>query len=292
MEGNEHYRIVGILPDHEERVADYCFSEIEPFIRQQVISALDIEELLWFSTYKVHSRKADAFMKGRCFIAGDAAHIHTPAGGQGMNTGIQDAYNLAWKLACTIRGEVNANVLETYDSERTANAKHLLQTTDRMFDIMAGVNRFWNVLRLAFLPLFFRLVANSKKVKKKIFPLISQTGIAYPESYLTIKSSLGKVKAGDRMHYFVFPDGRQIFSFLSEPLFKLLYFGTLKVVNPLSESVKFKMSFLVFDEAPPEIFGNTSEFYILIRPDNHISYIGKDPGKCREIMERISFPDK
>ena len=103
MEGEGHYRIIGVLPDHENNT-EHQFSDIAPAIKQQIISPVDFEELRWFSSYKVHSRKANSFMKGRCFIAGDAAHIHTPAGGQGMNTGIQDAYNLAWKIAYTLRG--------------------------------------------------------------------------------------------------------------------------------------------------------------------------------------------
>ena len=74
-----------------------------------------------------------------------------------MNTGIQDAYNLAWKIAYTLRGEVNNGVLNTYDSERTGNARHLLKTTDRMFDLFSGVNSFWNFLRLTFFPCAVRL---------------------------------------------------------------------------------------------------------------------------------------
>jgi 2-polyprenyl-6-methoxyphenol hydroxylase-like FAD-dependent oxidoreductase len=289
MEGPGHYRIVGVLPDRQNANADYEFSDIEPAIIRQIVSPIIFENLQWFSTYKVHSRKANQFAKGRCFIAGDAAHIHTPAGGQGMNTGIQDAYNLAWKIAYTIRGEVNAGVLETYNTERTENAKHLLQTTDRMFDIMSGVNRFWNFLRLSFFPLLLSVISKSKFAKRKIFPLISQTGIAYPNSYLTVKSSIGKVKAGDRMHYFVFPDGKQIFSYLTEPIFKLLYFGNNDLNNPLTDSVKIKIKYLSFREIPVSLFGNATGFFILLRPDNHISYIGKDVDKCRELVEKISI---
>jgi 2-polyprenyl-6-methoxyphenol hydroxylase-like FAD-dependent oxidoreductase len=287
MEGRGHYRIVGVLPDHNDAAAEYKFSDIEPFIKQQIISPVDLEELRWFSTYKVHSRKANSFMKGRCFIAGDAAHIHTPAGGQGMNTGIQDAYNVAWKIACAIRGEVNPEVLKTYNTERTANAKRLLQTTDRMFDVMAGVNRFWNFLRLGFFPLFLTQLSKSNFARRQIFPLISQTGIAYPDSYLTLKSSIGKVKAGDRMHYFLFSDGKSIFSYLAEPVFKLLYFGNNGENNPLP-GIRIKMAFLSFDEIPVSLFSNATGFYILLRPDNHISYIGKDLGKCRELINKIS----
>ena len=288
MEGQGHYRIVGVLPEHEDNSADYTFAEIEPAIKKQIVSPVEFEELRWFSTYKVHTRKAAAFRKGRCFIAGDAGHIHTPAGGQGMNTGIQDAYNLAWKIAYRLRGEVNDEVLDSYDSERTANAKRLLQTTDRIFDIMSGVNRFWNFIRTSFFPLLIRLMSKSNLVRRRIFPLLSQTGIAYPKSYLTEKSSIGKVKAGDRMHYFLFSNGRSIFNYLAGPVFKLLYFGNEEIIDPIPHSIKIKMSILSFKEIPFSLFGSVTGFYILLRPDNHISYIGQDLDKCRQLINKIS----
>lgn len=291
MEGKGHYRLVGVLPDYKNNDSEYQFSDIEAGIKEQIITPVDFEELRWFSTYKVHSRKANYFMKGRCFITGDAAHIHTPAGGQGMNTGIQDAYNLAWKMAYTIKNEVNEEVLKTYDTERSQNARNLLQTTDRIFDIMSGVNRFWNTIRLTFFPSFLSMLTKSNFLKRRIFPLISQTRIAYPDSFLTVQSSIAKVKAGDRMHYFVFSNGRNIFSYLSNPEFKLLYFGKNTIENPL-ENVKIKMGFLCFNEIPSSIFGNASEFYILLRPDNHISYIGKDIGKCQKLIDNITLVKK
>ena len=288
MEGSGHYRIVGVLPDHEKNT-EYQFSDIAPGLKQQIITPVDFEELRWFSSYKVHSRKADSFKKGRCFIAGDAAHIHTPAGGQGMNTGIQDAYNLAWKIAYTLRGEVNAEVLESYNTERVANAKHLLQTTDRIFDIISGVNRFWNFLRLAFLPLLFKLMQKRNLVQRRIFPLVSQIGIAYPESYLTLESSIGKVKAGDRMHYFVFSNGKSIFSYLTDPAFKLLYFGSDEINQSYFSNSKIRITFHSFNEIPSKLFGDDTDFYILLRPDNHISYIGKDRSECKEFLDKISL---
>ncbi|HET6996816.1 MAG TPA: FAD-dependent monooxygenase [Chitinophagaceae bacterium] len=288
MEGVGHYRLVGILPDVKDMEQQFQFSDIEPGIKENIVSPVEFEKLSWFSTYKVHSRKAGAFMKGRCFIAGDAAHIHTPAGGQGMNTGIQDAYNLAWKLACVLRKEIKPEILNTYDTERSANAKRLLQTTDRMFDIMSGVNRFWNFMRLHFFSRLLKWITTSEFVRKRIFPLISQTGIAYPDSYLSIKSSIGKLKAGDRMHYFVFSDGKDIFSYLASPLFKLLYFGD----DAGTDEPDFGNIILTrhsFHEIPEVLFGKETNFYILLRPDNHISYIGKDIGQCRELLNRISF---
>lgn len=289
MEGTGHYRIVGILPEVTDFDQPFAFSDLEPNIRAAVVSPVAIEALQWFSTYKVHSRKAAAFMQGRCFIAGDAAHIHTPAGGQGMNTGIQDAYNLAWKIAYVLRGGLNPAVLETYNTERSANAKRLLRTTDRMFDLMSGINPFWNFLRLNLFPVLLRWIAKSEIVKRQIFPLLSQTGIAYPHSALTLKSSVGKVRAGDRMPYFIFPDGTQIFSYLTAPVFKLLFFGQKdKNQSDAIGDTGITLTTFHFREVPSALFRKEANFYILLRPDNHISYIGKETGKCRAFLNAIA----
>lgn len=286
MEGDGHYRMIGMLPDTGEAIRDYAFSDIETSIGPQLGSPVVFKELRWFSTYRIHSRKATSFRKGRCFIAGDAGHIHTPAGGQGMNTGIQDAYNLAWKLAYVIRGEAGDNLLQTYDSERTGNAKHLLRTTDRMFDIMSGAKPVWRVLRGVLLALILRVVSKNNAVRKRLFPLLGQIGIAYPDSPLTVKSAIGPVKAGDRIPYFTLTNGRTGFSYLEAPVFKLLYFGSGNPEQPSPEG-SIRYVFHAFGEVPG-VFGNETDFYVLLRPDNHILYIGKDPEQCRQLLERIS----
>jgi 2-polyprenyl-6-methoxyphenol hydroxylase-like FAD-dependent oxidoreductase len=290
MEGNGHYRIIGILPDTKNVDEEFTFADIEDTVKQHIVVPVDFKEVLWFSSYKVHSRKAGSFENKRCYLAGDAAHIHTPAGGQGMNTGIQDAYNLAWKIAYTIKGEVKTNVLQTYNSERSENAKHLLQTTDRVFDIMAGTNPLGNFIRLHIMTRFIGLLGRSASLKKRIFPFLSQIGIKYPANCLIVNSAIGKVKAGVRMPFFIFSEGKQIFDFLSEPSFKILFFGDdEKNKSQQLSDIKIKIARYSFKEIPAFLFGNETNFYILLRPDNHISYIGKEINKCRELLEKISF---
>ena len=287
MEGSGHYRIIGILPEGEAS-ADKEVHKIEQFIKTQIIVPIEFKEMRWFSTYKVHSRKATSFRKERCFIAGDAGHIHTPAGGQGMNTGIQDAYNLAWKIAYTTQHTANDSLLESYNTERMENARHLLQSTDRMFDVMAGTTAFFNFLRLNILPGVMSFISSNPVFNKRIFPLISQTGITYPNSVLTIKSKIGEVKAGDRMPYFIFSDGKEIFNYLEEPVFKLLFFGSgnKSQFDDLKE-LRFRVATFFFDEIPKKRFGSSTDFYILLRPDNHISYIGKNIGICLPFLKNL-----
>jgi 2-polyprenyl-6-methoxyphenol hydroxylase-like FAD-dependent oxidoreductase len=97
---------------------------------------LDILTVNWFSTYRVHHRVASHFRQGRTFLLGDAAHIHSPIGVQGMNTGIGDAVNLAWKLAMVLKEEAADNLLDTYEAERIVFARRLVSTTDRLFTIV------------------------------------------------------------------------------------------------------------------------------------------------------------
>ena len=91
-----------------------------------------VEKVVWSSRFRVHHRVAAAFREGAVFLCGDAAHIHSPAGGQGMNTGIQDAANLAWKLALVIRGYASGSLLDSYERERKQVARKVVATTDRI----------------------------------------------------------------------------------------------------------------------------------------------------------------
>jgi 2-polyprenyl-6-methoxyphenol hydroxylase-like FAD-dependent oxidoreductase len=276
MEGAAHYRVIGIIPDYEDDDDKIEFDDIKDILVKQLEIPLQFDEILWFSTYKVHSRKAGSFRNGRCFIAGDAGHIHTPAGGQGMNTGIQDAYNLAWKLAFTIKYTMKDEFLETYNTERVGNAANLLRTTDRLFEAMTGANRFLNFIRLSIFPVVAGTLLRNRFFNKRVFPRLSMTSIAYPDSALTIKSSVGKVKAGDRMLYFKFSDGTNIYDHLGGPRFKVLYFGKEKGNYELLKDFRYPVSTFSFTEIPKSVFGSETGFYVVVRPDNHVVYIGKE----------------
>jgi len=95
---------------------------------------------IWLSNFKVNRRMVNHYRKGRVFVAGDAAHIHSPSGGQGMNTGIQDAYNLGWKLALVARGRAAPALLETYEEERLPIARHVLDQTNTNHTLTSSTN--------------------------------------------------------------------------------------------------------------------------------------------------------
>ena len=311
MPGEKRWRIVGAFPEgHEKDEREIVYEEIEAQIKKEAQLELDITRVDWFSTYKVHTRHVDKFSAGRCFVAGDAAHIHTPAGGQGMNTGIQDAYNLAWKLGLVVKHNANARILDTYNEERLPNAKRLTATTDRMFNLAAGKDWFVGLIRTTIFPPLAKYILSIESVRKKFFILISQIGITYRSGSLSMHETDAdegdrhfEIKAGDRLPYFLI-DGESIYDRLRAPKFHLLRFSDLEsvgekkpsvsavVVNDLGENLvadegvlsetESEYAHLIDRHVIPlypnvvEIFGVDQPFNVLLRPDNYIGFISSD----------------
>src|SRR5262245_44896340 len=285
LKGEKRYRIVGVFPEElNKHQDDILYEEIETRIKTESQLDLDIHDVEWFSTYKVHTRHVNKFSAGRGFLAGDSAHIHTPAGAQGMNTGIQDGYNLAWKLALVIRRQSGERLLETYNEERLENARRLLSTTDRFFGFAAGTDWLMNFLRLHVLPPIAKHLFSLDAVRKLAFPVISQIGINYRHGSLSNHAGDEdfEVKAGDRMPY-ILPDGTSIYDKLSQPKFHWLVFSNDPDTFPkLRDELGNRFSELVDFNAfsiSPEVaaaFGRNDDFHVLLRPDNHLGLISTD----------------
>jgi len=297
MPGDRRWRIVGAFPEgHDKDEGEILYEEIEQRIKQEAEIDLDITQVDWFSVYKVHTRHVEAFSSGRCFLAGDAAHIHTPAGGQGMNTGIQDAYNLAWKLAFAVKGLASERILDSYNAERLPNARRLLQTTDRMFNLAAGNDWFLNVIRTTIFPPMAKFILSIDAVKKRFFPLISQIGISYPDSFLSATEHEGhfEVKAGDRMPYFLVDD-HSIYDRLRAPKFHLVSFTNPAdsdhvITEPVAnrQDVVEQLSLPLTPDVE-EKFGANKPFNVLLRPDNYIALITSDtsPAPVEAYLQKI-----
>jgi len=273
MPGEKRYRIVGVFPeDFGKDEGETLYAEIEQRVKDESQIDLNISHVNWFSTYKVHMRHVEKFSSGRCFLAGDSAHVHTPAGGQGMNTGIQDAYNLAWKLAYVLQGKADARILDSYNQERLKNAKHLVQSTDRMFNLVSSSGWLLKFMRTVVMPRLVKYIINLKVIRNSFFPFISQIGISYRDSALSMHNGDKQfaVKAGDRMPYFLL-DGASIYDRLHAPDYHLLVFtdkndGAVTLMDidsqvmPLTAEVK-------------RVFGTNKPFTVLLRPDNYIGFI-------------------
>jgi len=197
LKGKGRARLIGTVREeaeqqHENLSWDDVSKRVIEWIR------IDVERVNWFSTYRVHHRVADHFRKGRAFVLGDAAHIHSPVGGQGMNTGIGDAVNLAWKLAAVLRGRADRSLLDSYEPERIAFARRLVATTDQAFTGVTSSGALARLIRLHLVPLFIPLFFKLKTIRRFLFRTVSQTAVNYRGSSLS-EGRAGTVHGGDRL---------------------------------------------------------------------------------------------
>lgn len=174
----DHQRLLGVVPDAEgtgisERTVQRTLRDV---------FGIRYASSRWFATYRVHHRVARRFRDGPVFLAGDAAHVHSPVGAQGMNTGLQDAHNLACKISDVLAGRAADSYLDRYEAERRPVAVRLVATTDRMFGVITSDRRMPRFLRRRIIPyvapigasLVPRLVGSSR-----LFGYLSQTRIRY-----------------------------------------------------------------------------------------------------------------
>jgi 2-polyprenyl-6-methoxyphenol hydroxylase-like FAD-dependent oxidoreductase len=233
MRGTDHWRLVGILPPNLRGRDDLTFAEVIPAVRRQAGIGLAFEACTWFSTYRIHHRRAARFRDRRCFLLGDAAHVHSPVGAQGMNTGLQDAYNLAWKLALVASGRAGAALLDSYADERIPVATRLLSTTDRAFSLIVSDSRLAGLFRTRVLARIAAFAMKLDRVRTLAFRTISQTGIRYRDSPLS-ETQAGlpsdAPRAGDRFPWLrlkLRSDGpiEDLFEALDDTRFNLILIG-------------------------------------------------------------------
>src|SRR5256885_664659 len=183
----ESWRWFGILPGSLRERGYLTCEEVTPSVRQTAGAELTFKSCSWYSTYRIHHRRAAHFRDRRSFLLGDAAHIHSPVGAQGMNTGLQDAYNLAWKLALVVSGRAGAAVLDSYEDERLPVAERLLNTTDRAFSLVVSESWLARVDRTQLLAMDLALAKGVERGQRLAFRTISQIGIRYRGSPLSQK---------------------------------------------------------------------------------------------------------
>lgn len=282
MYGNNNYRILGTLPESFAGNENVSFDDLKDVINANVKLPLGIEKLNWFSVYKLHHRCVDKFRVNRCFLLGDAAHIHSPAGGQGMNTGLQDAHNLAWKLALVLQGVADDKLIDTYHDERYPFAQWLMKFTDKIFAFMTSCNWFLYQLRTYVMPNILRLILSTKWISKRIFRILSQIWYSYRKSPLSLQFIKQKLKfsAGDRCPYVMTEiDGKlqSIYHLLTEPKFHLLCIGSNEYDSQIPDHLTayIKVVNLPLNESWGKL-GVQSGLYLLIRPDNYIGLLSDE----------------
>jgi 2-polyprenyl-6-methoxyphenol hydroxylase-like FAD-dependent oxidoreductase len=286
MRGKDHWRIVGILPPDLRDRDDLTFDSVVPSLRQEAGAGLSFKACTWFSTYRIHHRAAARFRAGRCFLLGDAAHIHSPVGAQGMNTGLQDAYNLAWKLALVVKGEAAPALLDTYEDERIKVAQRLLNTTDRAFRLVVSDNWLAGLFRTKVMARIVAFAMGRKFIRRLAFRTVSQIGIRYRNSPLskTLDGlSEGAPRAGDRFPWLrlkLLPGGpiEDLFQALDDTRFNLIVVG-----QPAPDANALALGDLLRIRMITDDPGSAAELaraqiptpsFFLLRPDGHIGLCG------------------
>jgi 2-polyprenyl-6-methoxyphenol hydroxylase-like FAD-dependent oxidoreductase len=197
------WRIIGMRPKAEHaRARDHeteplSLAELQRICDRFTGGGLRLRDPVWLSYFRLHHRQAARYRSGRIFVAGDAAHVHSPAGAQGMNTGIQDAWNLGWKLALVARGVADPALLDSYESERLPVGRFVLRFTDRASSVSTTDSAVVRLMRtqivLRLLPLLLRI----RKARAFGFRTLSQLAIRYRNS-AAVQESPGAPRAGPR----------------------------------------------------------------------------------------------
>lgn len=263
--------------------------DTEPGLKdfQNILDAMipgygELHDPTWMTRYRLHHRGVNTYRDRYLFVAGDAAHIHSPAGGQGMNTGIQDAVNLGWKLATVLRGERPDSFLDTYNAERYPVGKHLLDTTDWLFTWLTWTNPVYMYIRNALVPWIAPRATGNTEGLGKGYQFVSEFAIRYRNSNIvgTGTGFEGPVFGGSRA-----PDGqivgaddqtKSLYEAMAADRHNLVLFsGTNGNAASLAELEAAKKKFL---DARPKV--SNAEVYIL-HGDGR--FVAKRPGEYKDV---------
>jgi 2-polyprenyl-6-methoxyphenol hydroxylase-like FAD-dependent oxidoreductase len=297
MGGARQWRL---FVDSGKKCSDGCPTEVNLSFMQQLLiertgdRVTQVTNPTWLTEFKINCRMVDRFRQGRVFLAGDAAHIHSPSGGQGITTGVQDAYNLAWKLSQVLRAGAPDSLLDTYQEERVPIARAVLKTTDRNTQLLMTQSPVGKLFRdYVVLPLL-----RMRWVLDRLISRLSQLDMHYRPASLSIHQDrwLGSgvhIRAGDRTPDIVFSNAADQRTSLFECLAKgrlVALVGSPNCPDHVNRVLGALRrlgveSFLLGSNRrmPPtanrlidvhgdfqRIFGAKGEFLYLIRPDGHV----------------------
>ncbi|MEU1252817.1 FAD-dependent monooxygenase [Streptomyces chartreusis] len=249
---------------------------------------LTLRDPVWMTDFRLHNRGAARYRSGPFFLAGDAAHIHSPAGAQGMNTGIQDALNLGWKLALVCRGAAREELLDTYGAERAPVGRDVRRFTDRAFVIGTSPHPVLRFARARLVPRLAPLAGYATAPRRRVFRTVSELGIHYrrsPASTTGPRRPRRGPRAGDRL-----PDlPRGLQDRVAAPGWHLLLTGPPhlwpdeRLAPVLAGRADLVTVHRLGDRSPwPGVA------QALVRPDGHLGYVarGTEPDGLRAYVDR------
>ncbi len=286
LAGTGRVRLIGTVRDERAEHAETLRFED---VAHRAIDHLkvDVATVNWFSTYRVHHRVAQRFRLGRAFLLGDAAHIHSPAGGQGMNTGIGDAINLAWKLAAVLDGRAPETLLDSYEIERKAFAEALVATTDRVFSFATAPGRMADLVRTRLAPLVIPTALSMDTVRDFLFRTVSQISLNYRGMPLS-SGWAGRLRGGDRLPW-TGAAGTDNFAALTTIDWQVHVYGSVSPAfdkHCASRGIKLHL----FDWQPQfEAIGLARDAAYLLRPDTYVALA--DPTASPDVLDAY-FADR
>jgi 2-polyprenyl-6-methoxyphenol hydroxylase-like FAD-dependent oxidoreductase len=228
----KNWRIIASVTEDSElfKNKNISFNDIKDLLQKRCAFKLEIGEPFWTSAVWLHARMIETFRHHRIFFAGDAAHVHSPAGGQGMNTGIQDAYNLAWKLSLVIQGKVNPLILDTYTAERQPVAKNILRGTTYLTDIVSLQNPILRMMR----NVIMSILLSFKIFQNKVLNTLGELNIHYDNNMLVQDYSAKKIggpAVGTRMLDVKYGDKRLLDKVRGKEFVVLIFMGIKEDVD-------------------------------------------------------------
>jgi 2-polyprenyl-6-methoxyphenol hydroxylase-like FAD-dependent oxidoreductase len=301
---------------------DLSLAELQTIVDAPTGGAIRLRDPAWLTRFRLHHRQTAHYREGRAFLAGDAAHIHSPVGGQGMNTGIQDAWNLGWKLALVTRGSADPQLLDSYEAERWPVGRFLLRYTDRAFGtltraVSSGALAGW--ARRVVVPRVLPRVLGSRRMRAAAFRFVSELGIRYRRSPAVREGAprlRGGPRAGDRLpDVRLLRDGRPVWlqEAVSGPRLALLLCGDadgwdagriagmrarypeLLSVHHLARQAAPAVPGALVDERGEALarLGVHDAAQYLVRPDGHVGFrcAGRDLRGAEEYLSRW-FPGR
>ncbi|HSJ66808.1 MAG TPA: FAD-dependent monooxygenase [Anditalea sp.] len=296
----DHFRVFNFIKStiNKKKHEKLLETEVQKILDDNSSLKSKVISKQWSSVYNIHCRMAESFVKGNVILAGDAAHVHSPVGGQGMNTGIQDSFNLAWKLKWAIKNTHSSELVNSYQVERYPVARNLHYSTDKFFQLLIKQNKIIDLIRIYFFPYVFRLLSN-EFVLKFLFRRVSQIGIKYRKSPLNKNHSTSWISLsphqGDRAPWVpITYRGKKVdlYELLDYRYFTLLLAGTTTdynaIINLLKEINQYRIPSIkvyYFPASNNQAFYNTYDVkraaMYLIRPDGHIGL------KCNRIDNKV-----
>jgi 2-polyprenyl-6-methoxyphenol hydroxylase-like FAD-dependent oxidoreductase len=310
--GGRRFRVMADNPISQQSKGTVpSLVELQQIYDQRSHIPAKLRDMSWSSWFRINSRMVNRLQVGRVFLGGDSAHIHSPAGAQGMNTGMQDMMNLCWKLAMVMKGQAKPELVETYSKERIPVIQNVLKKTEATNDAIASESRLFRSVFNHIAP----WLVGMENVERNAAEHMSQLALNYRESPLSVRSEKpGELRAGDRLPDLPVtllhsegssdtkPRPATIFSLLNPSFFTLLYCNVSdpakthsevqSAIGPWQHMVRGQLIAAIAGDDRFKKYLGSSPSMILVRPDGYAAFIGSGNsiGKLAEYCDKWLLP--